>query len=161
MGSNSEATANRITIANLVLKSFAPETSISKVNGYLTVHWNGNSKRWMTRGQDFYPVWKNKWGHGGTACVALSQLIRWCQGVPVLGLGVWKYWASQTCKLVKDEAVLGLLDQAGYPIKTTCVLCQQPTDGRNDWWNLNGVSGPCCSIHSGCQQKGHKVQHGK
>lgn len=154
--------AEKIEVANRVLAYFAQDTEIiSKLNKsnkkILTIKWklyNGKEyeKQWMTRGQDFYPVWYNKWAHGGTSCIALSQLIRWIKDRPVLGIESWRYWAKDNVKLLSNEAV-DILENNGYPIKTYCVLCGNETR-YNDWWSLNKLSGPCCNWNSGCRQKG-------
>lgn len=149
-----------VDVANQVLQSFAPDTRIERRRGGWYVCWtrrNGEelSRRWMTRGQDFYPVWHREWAHGGTASTALSQLIRWMQGKPVLPLSTWKYWAGDTCKLLRhhpQDAIRLLLD-AGYPEHSKCVLCGVSPIERFDWWSLDGVSGPCCSYTTGCRQK--------
>lgn len=152
--------AFRIPIANRVLDCFAPGTIISHSPGIgMSVSWEGNNgmmhRRWQTRGQDFYPTWSNKWGHGGTACTALSQLVRWVQGKPVLPLSTWRHWFGDKCLLARDRGDEGLKHLAcgKYPDEAVCVLCKQPIVGGLDWWSLNGVSGPCCGWKNGCRQK--------
>lgn len=151
----------RIDAANEMLKCFAPGTTLRLESGYVLVEWENNrgkqSKRWMTRGgQDFYPVWHRHWAHGGSACTALSQLVRWVQGRPVLSINSWRYWGREECALLRHgdrEAALQAMLDAGYPAQATCVLCKQPINGSLDWWSLDGVSGPCCGWTSGCRQK--------
>lgn len=70
----------------------------------------------------------------------------------MLPISSWRYWASETCQLLPLEAVDGLL-AGGYPEFATCVLCGKSPIGRLDWWNLKGVSGPCCAWTTGCRQK--------
>jgi hypothetical protein len=141
----------KIEIANRVLKDFAPNTEIVRgATGWKVtwIDWKGKavSRRWQTRsGQDFYPTWSSKWGYGGTACTALSQLIRWLQDRPVLPLKSWQYWSSPTVKLCSPEAVL-LLGEAGYPDRADCVVCGKPIDGLIDWCHLDGISGACHSF---------------
>jgi hypothetical protein len=153
----------RLAAANACLSSFAKESRIERRRGGFYVIWTHYwlpveqrktfEKRWCTRpGQDFYPPWSNKWPHGGTATTALSQLIRWCRGQPVLPISTWRWWASDKCKLLTSEAVERLLAD-GYPEHALCVLCQEQIDGGPDWWNLDGVSGPCCGWTSGCRQQ--------
>lgn len=149
---------SKLDIANDVLKTFAKETRIEVVGSHITVAWDtyGSpaarlARRWMTRGNDFYPVWHSKWPHGGTACTALSQLVRWLQDRPVLSIASWRYWASERCLLLPNGAV-DRLQEAGYPEQSICVLCHKPTEGL-DWWHLNGVSGPCCCYTRGCRQQ--------
>ncbi len=151
---------DRVATANRVLATFAPDTTIGIQGGHVQIVWHTRagksySKRWVTRGQDFYPVWHNKWPHGGTASYALSQLVRWIRDKPVLGIGSWKYWASESVKLLRHGDVASVLDQfvqAGYPSVSTCVLCGN-TGHCGDWWSLDGVSGPCCRHNSGCRKK--------
>ena len=80
------------------------------------------SRRWMTRGQDFYPVWKRMWSGGGTSMTALSQLVRWCKGAPVLSLSTWRYWCSSTVALL-ELGQIKPIEAAGYPESVPCVLC--------------------------------------
>lgn len=155
---------DRVKIANRVLATFAPGATIRLCpTGYVLVKWTHEgvnvSKRWMTRGQDFYPVWHRKWGHGGTATTALAQLVRWVQRKPVLPIASWRYWAGDKCRLLRQsDATQPLADMvaAGYPEVARCVLCDCELDRAYDWWSLNGVTGPCCVMQSGCNQKGPK-----
>lgn len=154
---------DKIEVANEVLKSFAPGTSLRLCpTGYVMVQWTSFyppfrfEKRWMTRGQDFYPVWHRQWGHGGTASTALAQLVRWCKGKTVLPLSSWRYWAGETCRLLRQqddngEAALKALLDGGYPETVPCVLCGSH-DHIGDWWSLKKVVGPCCSMRGGCKQ---------
>lgn len=147
----------KLEAANKVLQTFARESRIERRKGGFYVVWpkyrgdGENVKRWICRGQDFYPMWSNKWPHGGTACTALSQLIRWLRGQATLPIVSWRYWASDTCKLLPREAATVLLDN-GYPEHAWCVLCDRQLTIGFDWWNLNGVSGPCCGMRNGCRQ---------
>lgn len=147
----------RLELANQVLSSFV-KARIEQRPGFphFVVCWTSFGKevrkRWMTRGQDFYPVWKHDYPGGGTSSTALSQLIRWLQGKPVLPIESWRYWASETCKLLPRSAVETLL-AGGYPEFADCVLCHQRIEGGLDWWSLKGVSGPCCGRTSGCRQQ--------
>jgi hypothetical protein len=149
----------KIEVANSVLKTFANSARIERRRGGWYVCWFYHNrsrgeiaKRWSTRrGQDFYPPWSSKWIGGGTSCTALSQLVRWLREQPVLPISTWRYWASETIKLLPASAVDTLL-AGGYPEKALCVLCGAEL-GSLDWWSLNGISGPCCSWTSGCRQK--------
>ena len=154
---------DRVEVANVVLQSFAPDTTVRiDASGHVIVEWTRRggeklSRRWMARGQDWYPVWHRHWGHGGTASRALSQLVRWIQGKPVCSLAVWRGWASPGCALLRQQgdngaAALTALADAGYPKESPCVLCGD-TEHIGDWWSLKGVSGPCCSMRSGCRQQ--------
>lgn len=151
---------SRVEVANQVLQFFAPDTHLTVVRGRVFVHWerHGGEKirrQWMTRGNDFYPVWHHKWAHGGTCCTALSQLVRWIQERPVLPIATWQYWAGKTVFLGREQGprMAEVLTEHGYPQVANCVLCKQPITGSLDWWNLDGVSGPCCSWTNGCRQK--------
>lgn len=147
----------RIAIANKALAAFASVQIERRPSGWW-VTWtksDGESveRRWMTRGgQDFYPVWSRIYPGGGTSSTALSQLIRWCAGKPVLPLATWQYWAGERVKLLGPE-VVEWLRAGGYPEVAKCVLCGNEIHGGMDWWNLHGDSGPCCGWMNGCRQK--------
>lgn len=152
----------RVAMANRVLDCFAEGTILSHVPGQgVVVSWRRYDgelifRRWATRGQDFYPIWNRHWGHGGTACTALAQLVRWIKGQPVLPLSTWRYWFGDKCQLARDRGDEGIraLIHAEYPDVALCVLCRQPITGGMDWWSLDGVTGPCCGWTTGCRQKG-------
>lgn len=154
----------RLTAANRVLQSFESRSEIAfKRNAggrrILVIRWtlwHGKKyeRQWMTRGQDFYPVWKQRWPGGGTACTALSQLVRWVQGKTVLPISTWRYWATDGIKLLKDESHVDILLAAGYPEHVDCVLCGHRIEGGLDWWSVKDVTGPCCGWRSGCRQTG-------
>lgn len=152
---------DRLRVANAAIAFFAPETTISVESGRVVVRWRSYrdeqySRRWQChRGQDFYPTWSRKWGHGGTCCTALSQLVRFVQEKPVLPMSTWEYWCSPKIALARDrgDELVKTLRDGGYPIHVPCVLCKQPINGGLDWWNLNGVSGPCCGWTTGCRQR--------
>jgi len=110
------------------------------------------SRRWQCRGNDWYPVWANKYPGGGTSLIATSQLIRWCRGQPVLPISSWRGWAHRKVNLLPSHAV-DELARSGYPLSVDCVLCGRSIVHPMDWWHLNGVSGPCCSHRNGCRQK--------
>lgn len=136
----------RLKVANAALSTFSI-AQIERRKGGFYVTWTlgdkTTSKRWMCRGQDFYPVWSHKYPGGGTSTTALAQLIRWCRNQPVLPISTWKHWASDNVKLVTQDTIDMLLD-GGYPSEVKCVRCGKPPVGL-DWWSLDGVSGPCCS----------------
>lgn len=144
----------KIKVANQVLSDISNgRTKIERRKNGWYVHFYPNQvKRWQCRkGNSFYPVWQ--YHQGGTATTALSQLIRWLQGKPVLPISTWRHWASDTVKLC-SENVADILLEGGYPEHVDCVLCGNRIKERFDWWNLDGVSGPCCHWQSGCKQKG-------
>lgn len=144
-----------IDVANEVLATFN-RSRIERRRGGWYVCWEDSrgdhAKRWICRGQGFYPMWHYQWPGGGTASTALSQLIRWIGGKPVLPIASWRYWAGDTCKLLPLSAVERLL-AGGYPEHTDCVLCGNRITGGLDWWSLDGVTGPCCSCTTGCRQR--------
>jgi hypothetical protein len=153
----------RMVTANLALAYFAPETTLALVRGAVQVRWRSVSRdhrrRWQTSGrQDFYPTWSNSWPHGGTCCTALSQLVRWIQGNPVLPLASWRFWCGPTMKLAchddndRGADLLAVLMAGGYPKRVPCVLCKTLIDTNLDWWNQVGLSGPYCSHNAGCRQ---------
>lgn len=101
---------SRLAVANAALRLFASDTSLSLRNGRVFVSWTSCGKpvtrQWQTRGSCFYPVWHNRWGHGGTCCTALSQLVRFVQGKPVMPMVQWKYWCSPTVHLASGNPAL-------------------------------------------------------
>lgn len=155
----SATTAARIRAANAALAIIAERTQIERRRGGWYVKWKTyqnveHSRRWsVQRGSD-RPPWHQKWAHGGTCKTALSQLIRWCKEEPVLPLATWQYWCSPGCYLARDRGaeLCSLLSDAGWPRDVPCVLCGVALTGSIDWWDLNGVSGPCCKW-GGCQQR--------
>jgi|GEM_PF-4948595 len=151
--------ANRMRISCDVLKCFAANTWLTFQQGYVTVNWRDSrglfERRWMTRGQDFYPVWHRSWGRGGTASTALSQLVRWIRGKPVLPLATWRVWMGEGYRLGGDrgDEALRLLEDAEWPATVNCVLCNGELTGSLAWWSLRKVTGPCCSLRNGCRQQ--------
>lgn len=151
----------KIIAANAVLAAFSTSQIERRPGGWYVAwkNYRGDniSRRWQCRkGNDFYPVWSRKWDGGGTACTALSQLIRWLRSQPVLPISSWRYWASDRMRLLPLVAVEMLAD-GGYPQESSCVLCEMTLVGGLDWWNLDGVSGPCCSWTNGCRQKRNNI----
>lgn len=153
----------RVEQVNQVLETFYPSAKILlDSRNHLLLQWLTTSgstslRYWVTRGNDHYPVWHHRAPWGGTCSVAISQLIRWCQGKPVFGMDTWLWWANDRVALA-DERTIAVLREIGWPEKPICVLCERPCAGL-DWWSLDGVSGPCCAYWnlSGCrQQKGNR-----
>lgn len=148
--------ASRCSTANVVLASFFDGHIEDRKGGVYVCwsnEWDGDvAKRWQCRGQDFYPVWHHKYPGGGTSSTALSQLVRWIQGKPVLPISTWHYWSREQCKLLPEPAVR-TLSEGGYPGHVNCVLCGKLIVGSLDWWHLDKVSGPCCSLTTGCRGK--------
>jgi len=149
-------TTARLQVANQVLASFSASW-IERRSGGWYVAWRDSigrlrSKRWQTSGQDFYPTWHRLWPGGGTACTAMSQLIRWLRDQPVLPLASWKGWSNPRIGLLPGN-VVETLRRNGYPESVPCVLCGEPMTRGIDWWHSGGISGPCCSWLSGCRQR--------
>lgn len=154
---------NRIEAVNAALATFTGRPGYSQPvrigkekTGHIRVEWGPpdrrRSRRWITmRGNSHYPVWHRRAPWGGTQSTAISFLVRWVQNKPVYGLESWTYWASDSIKLCTAETV-EVLRQAGYPERAKCVLCG--AEGCGDWWDLDGVTGPCCTWRSGCKQEG-------
>lgn len=140
----------RLEVANAALMCFAKQTWIEPGPSGLVVCWidfrdEKWRRRWQVRsGQDFYPTWHRHWGHGGTCCTALSQLVRWVRGKPVFSLDVWRYWAGPTVALgrPRGDYLVEALRAGGYPERVPCVLCGKVIEGRFDWYSNNGFSGP-------------------
>lgn len=154
------AVRHDVDAANRVLEIIAPTTRIERRKGGWYVTWIGwrdkpMSRRWVTRGQSFYPMWSRHWGHGGTCTTALSQLVRWCAGRPVLPMSTWRHWTSVTVSMggTRGPEIIQILYEAGYPESVDCVLCGKEIVGGLDWWCLDGVSGPCCGWTTGCRQR--------
>lgn len=145
----------RAAMATEVLQCFAAESMIWRRPGGWWVCWDrgrGQVERRYTvgRGRSHHPPWDRIWGHGGTACEALYQLMRWCRGQPVLPLSAWEYWGSDTIRLV-DMSVAGkLLSDMDWPTQVDCVLCGTRIEKAQDWWDLDGVSGPLCTFGGVC-----------
>ncbi len=135
----------KLEAANKILASFSGSIIEPRANGFYIMWTNYRGvaieKRWQTRCSD-YPTWHHVWGQGGTTCKALSQLIRWLRGQPVLPLSVWKYWSGQSVKLFPPESVIWL-EEAGYPTEARCIKCGKSLE-RFDWWDLGKISGPGC-----------------
>lgn len=152
-------TDTKLEAANIVLGVFT-DSHIERRKGGWYVCWERHgeqiAKRWYCRGQEFYPIWHKRWGHGGTASTALSQLIRWLRDQPVLPISSWRLWGGEAYALFRFDTTVDvpqtLLD-AGYPEHANCVLCGQQLDGGFDWWSLRDVTGPCCHWTRGCRQK--------
>lgn len=140
----------RLKVANAALKFFAEETRLEACRCGLVVCWTDSRgkawrRRWQTRrGNDFYPTWSHLWGHGGTCCTALSQLVRWVQGKPVHSLNVWRFWAAPGVALGRPRGIdlVEVLRAGGYPERVPCVLCGEVIEGRLEWYSSGGVSGP-------------------
>lgn len=155
--------SNKLQVVNAALAIFAPDTTVRRgMNGWI-VEWTNHhrktkSRRWsVDSSNSFYPVWEKEWPHGGTCCMALSQLMRWLQNRPVLGLGTWMHWTSPQIGIggPNSSLLLEILRDGGYPSDQICVLCQKKIDPRKDgldWWHLDKISGPCCT-NTTCQRE--------
>lgn len=155
-----DRTIEALRAANDVLYIIAPRTWIIRDKGGWYVEWkrsNGETmrRRWARRNGSHYPSWYRHWGHGGTCTLALSQLIRWVQGKPVVPLSSWHHWCGDRIYLARDKGaeVCSRLSDAGWPHGVPCVLCGTMMVRAGDWWDLNGNVGPCCGMTSGCRQQ--------
>lgn len=88
-----------------------------------------------------------RYGFGGTQAYHIGQLIRFIQDRSRHSLDVMPYWTPGERKI---------LEAAGWnnPVKIACVLCGKITQSK-DWYSLNGISGPCCSM-AVCSREGVK-----
>lgn len=153
----------RMGVAQEVLALFAEGTRLEWRPGRgMFVVWKSfrppheMARRWQTSGgQEFYPVWHRRWGHGGTCSTALSQLIRWVQGRPVLPLSSWRWWIGPQVGLGREQGpkIVELLAAGGYPQTAHCVKCGQPITERLDWGNRGKVAGPICGNMTGCRHR--------
>lgn len=150
----------KLKVVNLVISKFAEKTVVEHRDNGWYVTWvvcgKTTTKRWqLLGGGSMYPVWHRKWGHGGTCTTALTQLMRWLQGKPVLPLGTWRYWTGETVKM-GDPSIVELLRSAGYPVQVKCVVCGDTIENGLDWWYLDKVSGPC-HFGGACRDKQSRV----
>ena len=154
--------SNKLQVVNAALAVFAPDTTVRRgTNGWI-IEWDDYcgktiSRRWATKsGGSFYPAWHRHWAHGGTCCMALSQLMRWLQDRPVFGITTWEHWVSPSIGLSGgNPSLLQILRDGGYPANQFCVLCGKIIDPKKDgldWWHLNKISGPCCT-NTTCQRE--------
>lgn len=150
----------RLAAANAALALFSEGVRLEFVGRRAFVCWTGHGgsperKQWVTHsGNGFFPTWHKRRGYwGGTTSTAMSQLIRWVQGKPVLPLYSWRYWVSPTVGLARPrgDELLALLSEAGYPERVLCVVCGKHPNGL-DWWSRDGVSGPCCRTANRCRE---------
>lgn len=149
----STATIKRLNTANEVLAIIANDTKLVRKCGGWFVEWSRSneeqlSRRWSVRSGSHYPPWYRHWGHGGTCALALYQLVRWVKGLPVVPLSTWRYWGGKNVYLAREygERVNSILADAGWPETVPCVLCGRDLRTAEDWWDLDGVVGPCCSF---------------
>lgn len=153
----------RMAVAQEVLGLFASGTRLEWRPGRgMFVVWrrwgldDEVARRWQTSGgQEFYPVWKRQWHHGGTCSTALSQLIRWVQGRPVMPLSSWRWWTGPQVRLGREQGpkILELLRAGGYPETAVCVKCGKAITERLDWGNRGRVAGPICGNMTGCRHR--------
>jgi hypothetical protein len=115
----------KLTAANEVLAIFAAGTVISQGDRGWMVSWKDykgvmKARRFSTESKySDFPVWHNKWGHGGTCCKALTALIRWLQDRPSEFLAWWEYCTGESIKLGGERRgeIVGILRSAGYSYK--------------------------------------------
>jgi len=155
-----EERERRIQVCNLALKHFLPDLKGISLRYHrgMRVAWATKDltlreeKMWVTRGNDFFPLWHRQLGCGGTACHALASLVFWCRGQPTLSVSTWRCWAGARYGLC-SEVVADILEAGGFPKVAKCVLCGIELLKGHDWWSLDEVKGPCCHGHEGCRQR--------
>lgn len=138
----------RLATAQAMLKAIAPHVSMEWDRGFW-FSWESLGKpvrlKWRAQSQGSdYPVWYNRRPFGGTCCRAVTQLMHWVRGKPVVPLRVWRYWCGKEVGM-NAEAVW-LATAAGWPEDVPCVFCRKtitPAD-RFDWYDCFGRDGPGC-----------------
>jgi hypothetical protein len=149
MGDRKLIHLERVQTANKIFELMVKDGSKFKVSGdRLWFSWRdcGNEivRQWQTQARsDSFPVFGNKWAHGGTHCNALCQLARWSQGRNVHPLSIWQHWLGDTVKLGIDgnrEKILELLNE-NWPHDVDCIKCGQKIVGRYDWFGSGEKSG--------------------
>lgn len=137
----------KLKAANETLEIFAPGSKLLWIPGRgLHLEWKRGENTICRRYQllnrsSHYPIWHKKWPHGGTACLALFQLVRWLQDKPCLSIRQWRYWAGNPVRL-GDHRMVDILLAAGYPEAVECVFCGRQIVGQFDWFNDGSLSGP-------------------
>lgn len=82
---------------------------------------------------------------GGTMNEVASQVVRWLRDMPRWPLPWWEYlWKRRLTSHWDREAILKLVSENGVAGEDRCVVPGCGGSGTSDWWDLNGVSGPCC-----------------
>lgn len=112
----------KLTAANEVLAIFAEGTVIGQGDRGWVVSWKDYKgiqvvRRFSTISRDSgFPVWHQKWGHGGTCCYALTTLIRWLQERPMPPLAWWERCTGEEVKLGGERRgeIVDILRLAGY-----------------------------------------------
>jgi hypothetical protein len=150
-----------LTDPNAVLATFNGQVRFGRRLGRLRLEYLGIDGRSVGRSVGVQ-VNKNsgalginygRFGMGGTQALAAGQLVLWIRDKPRVPLRAWEYWASPTVLLAggNSDRMLALLRASAYDdgVKTRCVLCGG--DRCGDWWNLDGLTGPCCT-YGRCQR---------
>ena len=150
--------AARIETANKVMDLFVPGVTLHQ-GRELRIKWTGVSTGRQCdyparlRGHWLCSVPRHRTHWGGTCENAIAQLILYVRDRPRLPMVTWEYWTAPTgnVKLGREEArskILPILRASDYndPKKTCCVLCGASPCVGLDWWSLDGVEGPCCSM---------------
>lgn len=149
-----EQVANKLSIANAILGIIAESTIIIRKSNRWYVRWTQYSgsdvfeRPYATPRGSHYPSWHRYWGHGGTCAYALNQLVRWVRGQSVLPLSTWRYWTGESVALGRSRGpeIVEMLAAGGYPQSVPCVLCGKQIERAGDWWSLDKIEGPSCSM---------------
>jgi hypothetical protein len=87
--------------------------------------------------------------------VAISNLVKFCQGQSVYPLSVWKYWAK--INLWSDQAIaadsIEKLEAIGYPQKPVCIFCQKTIGGAWDWYDSVTLKKTGCACEPSCREQ--------
>lgn len=140
--------AYKLDVANKVLALMfkkPQEFWLDNNNGRLILFWvhyridtgkyQIRSRRWATKRGGFYPVFGDL-PTGGTAQQAIGILANWVRNYPTESFRAWRYFASDSVKLVNQE-VLDLLAKAGYPQQSKCRFCGNENPKRFDWYYVD------------------------
>lgn len=138
-----ETRERRLKVANQVLSTLGNYELSFDRGFYLSwINWRGNkiTKRWSSS-VNFHPPFHKQIELGGTGIIAITQLVRYCQGKTVLPITTWKYWGSDHVKLWKSddqkEFAITSLQSSDYPSNPTCVFCGADLTGDKwDWYYL-------------------------
>lgn len=149
----------KVEVVNSILKTFGHDFNLTKESGYFYLEWKNwkgqpVKKRW-SGDRSFYPPFYNKLGVGGTVTVAITNLVKFCQGQSVYPLSVWKYWAK--IKLWSDQAIaadsIEKLKTIGYPQKPVCIFCQTTIDDTWDWYDSVTLKKTGCACKPSCREQ--------
>lgn len=157
---------SRLRAANQALSLFTRSTRMEwrRGRGWVVI-WNNSSgelvsRRWQRQRGSHYVTWYRSWGHGGTCMEAMFQIVQWLNHLPVLPLGTWKYWTSKSVAIARErgQELVDVLEAAGWPTRVHCVVCAKEITTRLDWWDSDGLEGPCC-MFGDCEERARRAAH--